>query len=117
LLLQEYVPPFSSLFEKKSGALLRHKTSAEAESGRLAQNCLFTRFNNLVHMSRQSGSHKEQAKITHFKNVLLLASSDLSPDVKKNSHKASSIKCHMNVVLLKCDYIYFAIFVIGITEM
>ena len=31
----------------------------------------------------------------------------------KNFHKASSIKCHINVVLLKCENICFAIFVIS----
>jgi len=35
----------------------------------------------------------------------------------KNFHKASSIKCHINAVLLKCEYIYFALFVIGMIEI
>ena len=40
----------------------------------------------------------------------------LSPDVE-NFRKASSIKCHINAVLLKSECIYFAIFVISMIEI
>ncbi|CAK8690813.1 unnamed protein product [Clavelina lepadiformis] len=34
----------------------------------------------------------------------------------KNFHKASSIKCHFNAVLLKCEHKYFALFVIEFSQ-